>query len=148
MRVVLRSDVERVGKRGDLLEVADGYARNYLIPHGFAIVATDGITQQAGAMRRARDLKDSKEREGAEAVARKLVQAVITIPARAGAEGRLFGSVTHQDIANAVESQAGVLLDRHRIVSNDAIRTIGPHEVTVRLHPEVQFQIRIEVIPS
>lgn len=148
MRVVLRADLERIGKRGDILEVADGYARNYLVPHGLAIPATEGIEQQANAMRRSRDLKDAKDREGAEAIARKLVPMVITVPARAGAEGKLFGSVTVHDLIEAVEEQAGVGIDRHRIVSAEAIKTVGTHAVTVRLHPEVQFQITIEVVPA
>lgn len=148
MKIVLRSDLERVGKRGDILEVADGYARNYLIPHGYAIAASDGIEQQANAMRRARDLKDAKDREGAEAVARKLVPMVITIRARSGSEGRLFGSVTMQDVVDAVEEQAGVELDRHRLVSGEAIKSLGTHAVSVRLHPEVQFQVTVEVVPA
>lgn len=148
MKVVLRSDLERVGKRGDILDVADGYARNFLIPRGLAIPATNGIEQQASSMRRARDLKDAKDREGAEAIARKLVPMVITIPARSGAEGKLFGSVTSSDLVEAVQAQAGVEIDRHRIVSGEAIKTVGTHEVGVRLHPEVQFQITVEVVPA
>ncbi len=148
MRVVLRSDLERVGKRGDILEVADGYARNYLVPHGLAIPATDNIAAQANAMRRARDLKDAKDREGAEAIARKLVPIVITVPARAGRQGRLFGSVTHGDVVAAVEAQAGVEIDRRSIVSEETIKTTGSHQVSVRLHPEVQFQITLEVVPA
>lgn len=147
MKIVLRSDLDRVGKRGDLLEVADGYARNYLIPHGLAIPATEGIAAQAQSMRRARDLKDAKDREGAEAIARKLVPMVITVPARSGTEGKLFGSVTHHDLLAAVEEQAGISLDRHTLVSHEAIKTLGTHEVAVRLHPEVQFQITVEVVP-
>ncbi|MGO9559387.1 MAG: 50S ribosomal protein L9 [Acidimicrobiales bacterium] len=148
MKIVLRSDLDRVGKRGDILDVADGYARNYLIPHGMAIPATDGIEQQASSMRRARDLKDSKDREGAEAIARKLVPMVITIPARSGPEGRLFGSVTTHDVVEAVEAQAAIAIDRHKIVSSDAIKSLGTHQVGVRLHPDVQFQITIEVVPA
>jgi large subunit ribosomal protein L9 len=148
MKVVLRSDLDRVGKRGDILDVADGYARNYLIPHGLAIPATDGIEHQANSMRRARDTKDAKDREGAEAIARKLVPMVITIPARAGAEGRLFGSVTTHDVVEAVQGQAGVELDRHRIVTGEPIKSLGTHELAVRLHPEVQFQITVEVVPA
>ncbi|HET9092358.1 MAG TPA: 50S ribosomal protein L9 [Acidimicrobiales bacterium] len=148
MRIVLRSDLAGKGKRGDILDVADGYARNYLVPHGLAIPATEGIEQQANAMRRARDLKDAKDREGAEAVARKLVPMVITIPARAGGEGKLFGSVTVHDVIEAVEQQTGIEIDRHRVVSGEAIKTVGTHAVAVRLHPEVQFQITIEVVPA
>lgn len=147
MKIVLRNDLDRVGKRGDLLDVADGYARNYLIPHGLAIPATEGIEQQAASMRRSRDLRDAKDREGAEVIARTLVPAVIKVSARAGAEGRLFGSVTHQDVVAAVQAQTGIDIDRQKIVTDEAIKTTGTHQLTVRLHPDVQFQITIEVEP-
>jgi large subunit ribosomal protein L9 len=148
MKIVLRSDLGGVGKRGDLLEVADGYARNYLIPGGYAIPATPGIEAQATSMRRSRDVRDARDREGAEAIARKLVPIVIKIPARAGAGGRLFGSVTMQDVVNAVDDQAGIELDRRRLVSDDSIRSVGVHEIAVRLHPEVEFRITVEVVPA
>lgn len=146
MKVVLRSDVEGIGKRGDIVDVADGYARNHLVPGGKAIAATAGITAQAAAMRRARDLRDAKDREGAESVAQRLVPLVITVSARAGREGRLFGSVTAQDIVEAVHEQAGIELDRHRLLVHEPIRSLGTHEVGVRLHPDVQFQLRVDVV--
>src|SRR5215469_8637418 len=102
MRVVLRTDIDKVGKRGDIIDVADGYARNFLLPKGHAIVATKGVTAQANAMRRARDLKDAKDRESAQMVARTLVPLVIRIPARSGSGGRLFGSITSSDVVDAV----------------------------------------------
>src|SRR5580692_5133254 len=105
MRVVLRSDVDEVGKKGDILDVADGFARNFLIPKGNAFQASDGVVTQAQAMRRSRDLKDARDREAAETIARTLVPAVITVPARAGAEGRLFGSVTVPDLVTAIAEQ-------------------------------------------
>lgn len=146
MRVVLREDVVGIGKRGDIVEVADGFARNNLVPTGRAIVASDGIAAQAASMRRARDLKDAKDREAAETIAQRLVPLIITIPARAGREGRLFGSVTAGDILDAVESQAGVTLDRHRIVHHEPIKSLGSHEIAVRLHTDVEFPLRIEVV--
>ena len=114
MKVVLRTDVQGVGKRGDITEVSDGFARNFLVPQGRAIVADAGIADQAAAMRRSRDLKDARNREGAETVARKLVPIVFRIEARSGTEGRLFGSVTAADIVEAVMRQSGVELDRRR----------------------------------
>jgi large subunit ribosomal protein L9 len=147
VKLVLRSDVDGLGKRGDIVDTADGFARNYLIPSGQAIVATSGIQQQAAAMRRSRDQRDARDREGAETVARKLVPMVIKIPARAGAEGRLFGSVTTQDVVEAVQSQAGVTLDRRKLSADEAIRSVGVHEVGVRLHPDVEFRITVEVVP-
>ena len=148
MKVVLRTDVPGVGKRGDITDVADGYARNYLVPGGQAIIATDGIEAQAASMRRSRDLKDAKDREGAEAIARKLVPMSIRIEARAGAEGRLFGSVTTTDVVEAVEQQASIDLDRRTLTIDEPIRTIGTHEVGVRLHPEVEFRLNVDVVAS
>jgi len=146
VRVVLRADVTGVGKRGDIVEVADGYARNFLVPKGQAMRATPGVTAQAAAMRKARDVHDARQREGAEAVARQLVPTPIRIPVRAGAEGRLFGSVTAADIAQAVTDQSSVELDRRRLVLDEPIKTLGMHEVTVKLHPEVEFQLTVEVV--
>ncbi|HEV2360555.1 MAG TPA: 50S ribosomal protein L9 [Acidimicrobiales bacterium] len=148
MKVVLRSDVQGVGKRGDILDVADGYGRNYLLPTGRAIVASDGISAQAASMRRSRDLRDAKDREGAEAVARKLVPMVIHIPARAGAEGRLFGSVTNSDIVEAVQQQASLELDRRKLELDEPIKTLGTHEIAVRLHTDVVFRLTVEVVSA
>src|SRR5579863_3956964 len=139
MKVVLRDDVRGVGKRGDIVDVSDGFARNYLLPGGQALRATEGISAQAASMRRARDLRDAKDREGAEAIARKLVPLVIRIPARAGSEGRLFGSVTTSDVVTAVHEQAGVDLDRRKLLTDEPIKTLGVHEVGVRLHSDVEF---------
>jgi large subunit ribosomal protein L9 len=136
MKVVLRSDTIGVGKRGDIVDVSDGFARNFLIPGGSAIVATDGIASQAQAMRRSRDLRDSKDREAAESIAQRLVPMVITIKAHAGREGRLFGSIT------------GTVIDRHKLQSHDAIKTTGTHEVRVRLHTDVEFQLALEVVSA
>lgn len=147
-RLVLRADMAGLGKRGDIVEVADGYARNFLVPKGRAMVATPGITAQAGAMRRSRDVKDARARSGAEEVARQLVPLVIRIPARAGTAGKLFGSVTAADVAAAVVQQSGIELDRRRLSIAEPIRTVGMHEVPVKLHPEVEFRITLEVTTS
>jgi large subunit ribosomal protein L9 len=148
VRIVLRSDLQGVGKRGDIVDVADGYARNYLVPTGLAMPATSGVAAQAAAMRRARDLKDAREREGAEAIARRLVPLVITVTARAGREGRLFGSVTMAEVVEAVEEQTGISLDRRRLLSHEPLRMLGTHQVRVRLHPEVEFALTVEVVAA
>lgn len=145
MRVVLRTDLGSLGKRGDIVEVADGYARNFLVPKKLVLPATAGITAQATAMRRARDLRDARDREGAEVIARTLVPAVIHVSARAGGSGRLFGSVTAADVAGAVAEQTGIELDRRRLHLEEPIRSVGVHEVPVKLHPEVEFRITVEV---
>jgi len=146
MRIVLRADVAGVGKKGDLLDVADGFARNFLIPKGKAFTASKGVVAQAQAMRRSRDLKDARDRDAAETVARTLVPAVITMPAKAGAEGKLFGSVTVADLVSAIATQTGVELDRRRIHLEEPIRTLGTHQVPIRLHPDVEFPVTVEVV--
>lgn len=146
MRVVLRSDIDNLGKRGDIREVSDGYARNYLLPKGHAIVAGSGVDAQATAMRRARDRKDARDREAGESVARVLVPEVIRIPARAGAEGKLFGSVTAADVVDAVAAQTGIELDRRRLHLEEPIRSLGVHEVPVKLHADVEFRVTIDVV--
>ena len=148
MKVLLRADVSDVGKKGDIVDVADGFGRNYLVPKGLAIRATEGVTAQAAAMRRSRDLKDAKDRGAAEEVAKALVPAVITITAKAGAEGKLFGSVTVADVADAVATQTGIDLDRRKLHIADAIKTLGTHTVAAKLHPEVEFPITVEVAKS
>ncbi len=145
MRVVLRSEVLGVGKRGDILDVADGFARNYLIPRGDAMKANTGTDAQAASMRRVRELRDAREREGAENLAAELAPTVIRVRARAGREGRLFGSVTPADVSEAIADQTGVQVDRRRIELADPIRSLGVHEVPLRLHPEVELRLTVEV---
>ena len=146
MRIVLRADVDNVGKKGDVLDVADGFGRNYLVPKGLAMVASKGAVAQAAGMRRSRDVKDARDRESAELVARDLVPSVIRIPVKAGSEGRLFGSVTAADVVEAVQAQSGVELDRRRLHLAEPIKTLGTHEVPVKLHADVEFQITVEVV--
>ena len=145
MKIVLRADVENLGHKGDLVEVAPGYARNYLVPKGLAIAATPGVTRQAEAMRRSRQVRDTREKEGAEATARQLAAKRIEIKARSGEGGRLFGSVTSTDIAEAVEAQTGVHLDRRKL-HIEPLKTLGTHEVSVRLHSEVEVPLTIDVV--
>lgn len=146
MKVILRADVDGVGKRGDIVEVADGHARNYLVPRGLAMKAADGAVAQASSMRRARDTRDARERTAAEDVATKLVPKVITLAVRAGVEGRLFGSVTTADVAEAVEAQTGIVLDRRKLHLDEPIKALGTHTVPARLHHDVQFPVTVEVV--
>jgi large subunit ribosomal protein L9 len=145
VKIVLRADVANLGNKGDLVEVAPGYARNYLVPKGLAMAASPGVTKQAEAMRRSRQVRDRREKEGAEATARQLAAKRIEIKARSGEGGRLFGSVTSADIAEAVEAQTGIKLDRRKL-SVEPIKSLGTHEVPVRLHSEVEVPLTIEVV--
>ena len=146
MRIILRSDVSNVGRKGDVLDVSDGFARNYLVPKGLAMRATDGAIAQAAAMRRARDLKEAKDRASAEEIARRLTPTVIRIPARAGAEGRLFGSVTATDIVEAVAAQTGITVDRRRLHLEEPIKSVGTHDVPLRLHTDVEAHLQVDVV--
>ena len=146
MRVLLRDDVDGVGKRGDLVEVAGGFARNFLFPTGRALKATDGMAGQAASMRRARDLRVAKDREAAESVASALGGRTLIITARAGSEGRLFGSVTAQDLADAVQQQTGAVVDRRRIHLAEPIKSVGVHTVSVHLHEDVDCELTVEVV--
>lgn len=146
MQVILRNDVDGLGKRGDLVDVADGHARNFLFPKGHAMKATDGAVAQAARMRRARDLKDASNREAATMVASTLVPKVIQVSAKAGAEGKLFGSITNADIVAAIEEQTGIVLDRKVLSHDEQIKTLGQHTVTAALHSAVSFPVTIEVV--
>lgn len=144
MKVILRSDRKGLGKRGDIVEVSEGFARNFLFPKGHAIVASDGAVAQAAAMRRARDLRDANDRDAARTVASALVSKTITIKVKAGAEGRLFGSVTAADVAAAIEEQTKIVIDRKQL-HVDHIKTTGTHQVSAKLHHDVEFPITVEV---
>lgn len=146
MKVVLRTDVENLGKKGDLCTVADGYARNYLVPRGLAMQATKGVVAQAEAMRRNRDARDRREREAAEAVAGKLAGQRVTVPARAGEGGKLFGSVTNADVAHALSALAGTEIDRRSVDLAEPIKELGETSVGVRLHEGVTATVTVEVV--
>jgi large subunit ribosomal protein L9 len=148
VKLVLRTDVAQVGKKGDIVDVADGYGRNFLVPKGLAFLASDGVEAQATAMRRSRDVRDATDRAAAQEVATSLVPKVVTIAARAGAEGKLFGSVTTHEIVDAVAAQTGVELDRRQLHLDEPIKTLGTHLVPTKLHAEVEFPITVEVVAS
>lgn len=146
MKIVLREDVGKLGRKGDLLEVADGYARNYLVPRGLAIVATKGVVTQATAMRRNRQIRDDRDKEAAQELATRLTTSPIRVTARAGEGGKLFGSVTSADIAAAVKEQTKVEIDRRKITLAEPLKELGRAEVPVSLHAEVTVALAIEVI--
>ena len=125
MKVVLRDDVENIGRKGDLIEVTDGFARNFLVPRGLAMKATKGVVQQAEAMRRNREARDARDREAAQALADQLTGKRIELRARAGEGGRLFGSVTSADVADAVRAQTGVELDRRKTQLAEPLKELG-----------------------
>jgi large subunit ribosomal protein L9 len=145
MKVLLRSDIDGVGKRGDIIDVSGGFARNHLLPAGKAIVASPGLESQAAAMRRSRDLRDARDHESSETVARALVGTPITVSARTAGE-RLFGSVSAADIIRQVELQTGAVIDRKDLVLDEPIKTVGEHSVRVELVGGVVFELTVHVV--
>ncbi len=146
MKVVLREDVDHLGLKGDVLEVADGYARNFLVPRGLAMRASKGSVAQAASMRRNRDARERRDREAAEAVAAQLRGQRVEVKARAGEGGRLFGSVTAADVADAVQSQLRVEVDRRRVQLDEPLKELGDVDVVIRLHAGVDASVTVAVI--
>jgi large subunit ribosomal protein L9 len=149
MRIILQKPVEKLGLPGDVVEVADGYARNYLVPRGLAVKAHKGAAKQVEVLKRSHEGRLSRQRVEYEAIASALVAAgPITVTARAGEEGKLFGSVTAADIAAAVAEQARVEVDRKDVHLDEPIRSVGTHEVRVHLFSEVDPVITVEVLAA
>jgi large subunit ribosomal protein L9 len=148
VRVVLRDDVENIGRKGDLIDVTDGFARNFLVPRGLAMKATKGVVQQAEAMRRNREARDARDREAAQALADQLSGQRIELRARAGDGGRLFGSVTSANVVDAVRAQTGVELDRRKTQLAEPLKELGAVEVPVKLHADVQVNLTVDVVPE
>ena len=143
--VILREDVKSLGKAGELVRVKPGYARNYLLPRGLAFEATEGNKKRIAAETRARGARDSAERAEAERFAATLGAVALTLKGKAGEEGKLFGSITAQDIADALAA-GGHQVDRRRIELEHPIKTLGHHMVAVRLHPEVHAEVHVSVV--
>jgi large subunit ribosomal protein L9 len=146
MKLILTHEVSGLGAPGDVVDVAAGYGRNYLIPRGFAMQWTRGAEKQVELISRARSAREIRSLDDAKAVAGGLANLQVRLVRRAGTNGRLFGSVGPSDIADAVSAAGGPDLDRRRIEVPDPIKTAGTHQVRVRLHPEVNATIDIEVV--
>ncbi|MGH2768087.1 MAG: 50S ribosomal protein L9 [Actinomycetota bacterium] len=148
MKVVLGADLEGLGRKGDVVEVTAGYARNYLLPKRLALPASKGTLREAEWMRRSRELKESREHAAAEDLASRIGNARLVIAARAGEDGQLFGSITTSDVAEQLRRVLGEDIDRRRIHLPDPVRSLGVHEFSVPLQPDVVARGTIEVIPQ
>jgi large subunit ribosomal protein L9 len=146
VKIVLREDVDTLGRKGDLIEVADGYARNYLVPRGLAMKATKGVVTQAESMRRSREVKETRDRDAAQAIAAQLGSKALEVKARAGEGGKLFGSVTTADIADAIQAQTGIEVDRRKVDLAEPIRELGDADITVKLHTDVSVAVVVHVV--
>jgi large subunit ribosomal protein L9 len=149
MKLILTADVPNLGAPGDIVEVKDGYGRNYLLPRGLAIVATRGAEKQVDTIRRAQKNREIRDLGHAREVAAQLGALSVTVKAKsAGDSGRLFGSVTATDVVDAVRAAGGPTLDRRTVEVPGQIKTVGTHAVTVRLHPEVTTDLNVAVVAS
>jgi large subunit ribosomal protein L9 len=148
MKIILTHEVSGLGAAGDVVEVKDGYARNYLIPRGFAIRWTKGGEKDVEQIRRARRIREIATIEQANEVKNRLEGVQVRLATRSGNAGRLFGSVTPADIASAIKAAGGPEVDKRRIELGTPIKTLGSHQVTVRLHADVAAKIGVEVVPA
>ena len=146
MKLILTQEVTGLGTPGDVVEVKDGYGRNYLVPRGFAIAWTKGGEKQVAAIRGARSAREVKSLEEAQQVRAALESTKVTLPAKAGANGRLFGAVTTADVAEAVAKVGGPKVDRRKVELQQPIMSLGDYSVLVRLHPEVQAKVAVSVV--
>ena len=148
MKVILTDDVNGLGHKGDVVDVADGYARNYLVPRSKAIKATRGALKQAEGLRRSREEALAKAKAEAEQIAQTLVGSRVVVAARSADEGKLFGSIGVRDVAAAIEKFTGVAVPHEHIKLTSPIKEIGLHEINVKPHQEVEFQLTLDVIPA
>lgn len=148
MKVVLLSEVDGLGGKGDVVDVAEGFGRNFLIPQHKAVKATRGSMKDAEEVRRIREEARNRALEEAESIAKSLVSARVVIAAQAGDEGRLFGSIGAADIVEGIQKFSGIEVDKKAVLIETPIRAIGMHEVRIKLHPEVEFPLSLDVIPA
>ncbi|MCW0215496.1 MAG: 50S ribosomal protein L9 [Pseudonocardia sp.] len=149
MKLILTADVPNLGAPGEIVEVKDGYGRNYLLPRKFAIVATRGAEKQVEQIRRAQKARQIRDLGHAREVASQLGALSVSVKAKAaGDTGRLFGSVTPAQVVDAVKAAGGPVLDRHAVEVSSSIKSVGTHPVTVRLHPEVTAELQVAVVAS
>jgi large subunit ribosomal protein L9 len=149
MKLILTQEVTGLGEPGDVVDVKDGYGRNYLVPRKLAILWSKGGESQVASLRRGRELHEVRTLSEAREIAGQLASLQVTLTSRAGDGGRLFGSVTTADVVEAVTAAGGPKLDRRRLELPSAhIKTVGTHPVSVRLHPEVTASVNVEVVPA
>jgi large subunit ribosomal protein L9 len=146
MRIILQKEVEKLGQPGDIVQVADGYARNFLIPRGLAAPATKGAVDHAERVRKGAEEREKREKGDAEALGARLSKTPIRISAQAGEDGRLFGSITGHHVAEEVSRQLETPLDHRRVRLEEPIRSLGVHQVRVHLHAQVDAMVTVDVV--
>lgn len=145
MKVILLEEIKNIGKKGDIVQVKDGYARNYLIPRSFAAPATKGNMRMLEDLKKQQSIKDARDKEEAIAISEKLAAEQFVIESKAGEKGKLYGSITSADIAMTVEKQTRIELDKRKIVIETPIKEVGKHTVRVKLYPEVEAELNLQI---
>jgi large subunit ribosomal protein L9 len=146
VKIILLKDVPGQGKRGDMLNVAEGYARNYLLPRGLAAEASQGKINELAVRRQAQAAKEEKIEQEARELAARLDNITVVIKAKTGEGGRLFGSVNNKDISDAMVSQHKIILDKKKLVVKEPIKQLGFYTAIAKLHPNVQAEVKVEVV--
>ena len=145
MKLILTNEVAGLGAPGDIVEVKDGYGRNFLVPQGLAMRATKGAEKQIASLKRARDIREVRDLAHAREIKTQLETLKVTLPTRAGAAGRLFGSVTVADVVAAVKAAGGPILDKRKVELEAPIKTLGTHQVVVRVQGDISAKVAVEV---
>lgn len=148
MQVILTQDVEKIGRRGDIVDVSRGYVRNFLTPRGLAEVATPSKMEEARRQIEEAEEREQRLAERSEEIAATLNKTVITIEARTGEDERLFGSVTAGNIAESIQKARDLRIDRRRVILEEPIKSLGTHQVTVQVHGDVQANVKVIVVPK
>jgi large subunit ribosomal protein L9 len=148
MKLILTNEVAGLGAPGDIVEVKDGYGRNFLVPQGLAMRATKGAEKQIASLKRARDIREVRDIAHAREIKTQLETLKVTLPTRAGAAGRLFGSVTVTDVVAAIKSAGGPILDKRKVELGAPIKTVGTHDVVVRVQGDISAKVAIEVVSA
>lgn len=146
MKVVLREDVKKLGQKGDIIDVAEGYARNYLIPRGLAVAASKGVLKDVNFVQDSRAKKDARQEQNAHDLAARLQDLTVTVEAKAGEGGKLYGAVTSRDVAAELEHLLSEKINRRKIEFPEAIKKPGNYPILIRLHPGVQVEITLNVV--
>lgn len=148
VKIILRQDVPNLGQAGEIKQVAPGYFRNFLLPRGLAVEASKGQLRALQAESSNRSAQVARAKQHTDSVAQQIQDVTITIPVRLGEQGRIYGSVTNKDIAEALEQQASITVDRHKIELQEPLKSLGAHSVPVKLDHGVEAQVQVDLVPE
>lgn len=148
MKIILQQEVKGLGKKDDIVEVSEGYARNFLLPKKLGLPATDGIVKQIKDQKAAQARREQQATDEGRMLASQLSKVTVTIKVKTGEAGKLFGSVTGKDVAEAIETQHGLAIDKRKIELKDTVKSVGSYTAIVKIHPEINAQVTVHVVPE